>query len=862
MPLNTGATSEVYRAYDPALQRDVALKFLRRDDPALVERMMREARAQARLKHENICQVYEIGELEGRPYIAMQFIDGEELGQVAARGMSLRDKVQVMATVAEALHTAHEAGLIHRDIKPSNIMVETLPDGRFKPVVVDFGLVIDRGDEAATAMTEDGQMLGTPPYMAPEQVQGRAQEQDARTDVYALGATFYDVILGQTPFQGVRSVELLMRVVQDEPTPPRRIDSTLPIDVQTILLTCLEKQPARRYASASALAEDLHRYLAGEPIEARPASITYRVLQQARRHRLMVTVVTVCLAIMLMLAALQSWRANQRLAHEQHYGQIGKDFDWVMRADYMSAMQDIQPVKRNVRARIAELEAELDTIGSLGRGAARYAIGRGYLTLRAYDQARVHLERAWQAGYRTPDVAYALSLSLSQQYRSALEQAQRIADPARRRTARDQAQAAYRAPTLAYLAQSQGAEGVSRDYIEAQLALYDGQFDEALRRVDATLAELPWFYEARILRGDVLQAMGARAAVDDPAQARVHYAAAEDAYEATIRSASSDPIGYVGLCALNAVRLGLEARIAAHGLPEDGARGGDEAVGGDSAAAAAALWRSGASACGDAQTIDAGVPRAWTEDVRLHLAWDAYLEAVSTDVISADASGTDASGTDAVRSDADDRRADRDEALVRALASGREGVEAQPAVPAVQRALGDVHRRRGERALQAAPAGDPRPYWALALRSYRQALRLRPDDPMTRDRVRALGERMRQAQATAAAADPAQPAASTVAVAPTDAASSVPAPTDAASSVPAPTDAVSSVPAPTDAASSVPAPTDAASSVPAPTDAASSVPAPTDAAPAISASTGAASSTGPASMGTVAMKSVALPTTR
>ncbi|MEM8933944.1 MAG: serine/threonine-protein kinase, partial [Acidobacteriota bacterium] len=226
--LSSGGTAEIYKAWDSALGRDVALKFLRRDDPALVERMSREARAQARLDHPGICQVYEVGELDGRPFIAMEYVDGFELGVVAPE-MHLEDKLQVVVQVAEAMHHAHQQGLVHRDLKPSNIMVEIRDDGTYRPVVVDFGLVYESIDDA-TAVTHAGQVLGTPPYLAPEQVEGRRDRLDRRTDVYGLGATFYELLTGRPPFVGERTVDLLIQTLRDDPVPPRRLVPSLPTE--------------------------------------------------------------------------------------------------------------------------------------------------------------------------------------------------------------------------------------------------------------------------------------------------------------------------------------------------------------------------------------------------------------------------------------------------------------------------------------------------------------------------------------------------------------------------------------------------------------------------------------------------------
>lgn len=194
--LGAGGMGRVFKAYDPTLRRHVALKIIREDDPELRMRFLQEASAQARVEHDHVCRVFEAGTLDESDlggacsYIAMQYIDGKTLA-TAAREMSLDQKAQVMWQVAEGVYAAHKIGLIHRDLKPANIMVERTGEGEWKPYVMDFGL--DK-EAAATGLTLTGMVIGTPGYMAPEQARGEIRKLDRRTDVYALGATFYELL--------------------------------------------------------------------------------------------------------------------------------------------------------------------------------------------------------------------------------------------------------------------------------------------------------------------------------------------------------------------------------------------------------------------------------------------------------------------------------------------------------------------------------------------------------------------------------------------------------------------------------------------------------------------------------------------
>jgi formylglycine-generating enzyme required for sulfatase activity/predicted Ser/Thr protein kinase len=279
--LGRGGMSVVYRAYDEVLGRAVALKFLDEGDPVSTHRFLREARAQAKVEHPHICRIYEVGEIDGRPFIAMQLIAGGALGATGA-DMSLEQKVRVLREVAEAVHVAHEAGLVHRDLKPDNILVERDDSGGWHPYVMDFGVA---RETSVSDLTLTGQLVGTPLYMAPEQALGRKAEVDRRTDVYALGATFYELLAQAPPFSGETVADVLLQVVEREPTPLRRRNPRVPLDLETIAMRCLRKDPAERYPTAQALAEDLGRYLDGKPLRAQRIGPLRRVAALARRNR-------------------------------------------------------------------------------------------------------------------------------------------------------------------------------------------------------------------------------------------------------------------------------------------------------------------------------------------------------------------------------------------------------------------------------------------------------------------------------------------------------------------------------------------------------------------------------------------------
>jgi tetratricopeptide (TPR) repeat protein/predicted Ser/Thr protein kinase len=288
---------EVFKAWDPELERWVALKYLRHDDPVLVERLLREARAQARVDHPSVCKVYEVGEDDGRPYIAMEFVAGEPL-DVAARELSLEHKVLLVRRVAEAVQAAHAVGLVHRDLKPANILVADR-DGLPHPWVLDFGIA--RIEEAA-GLTVTGQVVGTPGYLSPEQARGDTGAIDRRTDVFSLGVILYELLGGARPFTGDSDVQVLVNLIENEPEPLRRRAPGVPRDLETVVMTCLEKDPDRRYPSARALADDLGRFLDGEPVEARPLGLRQRLLRKARKNPLTTAALSVAALALVTLA--------------------------------------------------------------------------------------------------------------------------------------------------------------------------------------------------------------------------------------------------------------------------------------------------------------------------------------------------------------------------------------------------------------------------------------------------------------------------------------------------------------------------------------------------------------------------------
>lgn len=308
--LGRGGMGIVYLAYQAKLGRTVALKMVlagSHSSSTALDRFLAEAKAVAHLQHPNIVQIFEIGEHERLPFFSLEFVDGQSLDdKLRGKPLPPQEGAKLLVTICRAMQYAHDHGVLHRDLKPANILLSK--EG--VPKVTDFGLAKRLEEEAAgSGTTREGTVMGTPSYMSPEQAQGAIAKLGPATDQYSLGAMLYEFLTGRPPFVSPKPLETIMQVIKKEPLAPRELQPKVPLDLETICLKTLSKEPEKRYASCAELADDLERYLRGEPIIARPVSQVEKAWRWYKRNRLVGNLSIAAAVGLLAVATISTWSA-------------------------------------------------------------------------------------------------------------------------------------------------------------------------------------------------------------------------------------------------------------------------------------------------------------------------------------------------------------------------------------------------------------------------------------------------------------------------------------------------------------------------------------------------------------------------
>jgi eukaryotic-like serine/threonine-protein kinase len=392
--LGRGGMGIVYRAHQVALNRLVALKVIKAGEFATESQRRRfrnEAEAVARLDHPHIVPIHDVGQRQGLHYFSMKLISGSSLARrLSEFAEEPRKAAHLVATVAEAIHHAHQRGILHRDIKPANILL----DEQGEPHVTDFGLA--RRLDVETEQTDTGAIVGTPAYMAPEQASGLKDGLTTATDIYGLGAILYALLTGRAPHGGTTFIETLDQVRDAPPEPPSKRNRRVPRDLEIVCLKCLEKAPKQRYGSARELADDLSRWLAGLPITARRVGMAGRMRMWSRRHPLPAALAALLVVSIVGGFAGVTWKWRQ--VHREAI-KSARLVDFLAHRVLAESSTEVNPRGNNVTVREMldraasrigyDFESEPDV-----EAAIRETVGNAYLSLGEYDQAELHLRVA------------------------------------------------------------------------------------------------------------------------------------------------------------------------------------------------------------------------------------------------------------------------------------------------------------------------------------------------------------------------------------------------------------------------------------------------------------------------------------
>jgi len=568
--LGEGGMGQVHRAWDQTLERAVAVKFVRGGDPQEAERLLLEARLQARVEHPNVVRVHEVGTLEGRPCIVMQLVEGGTLASLSQE-TDLPSRITLLREAALGLHAAHLQGLIHRDVKPGNVLVESPDDGAPRALVSDFGLAKDEEG----GLTRSGLPAGTLDFMAPEVLLG-AGPVDFRVDVYSLGATAYSLLSGRLPFRHTTarpqapasdtptgqddSAHLLRRLLEEDPEPLVGI----PSDLATIIAKAMEKAPADRYASAEALANDLGRFQDGVPILARRSTMLERLLKWSRRNPTAARASVAAMLAVFLGLGYGFWTTRQAARQSLEAARLGALAESL---EAQFRMENLAPA-HNVSAVLGQVRADAERLRprAAWSGPAAFALGRALELLNDWPGSRAAFQQAWDGGYRSPQTAEALGLAIIRVYDQELRRARSSLAPGALKAREARLDQSLREPARALLAQGDP-RGWRRIWAESLLDILRGDFEAARQHARSLHERDPQRYEALTLEGEAWLAEAVRRREEGRfAEAAAGLDQAVTFFERSLAWGRSDIQPHSDMAAVCTERMRL-----AHGLGADSA---------------------------------------------------------------------------------------------------------------------------------------------------------------------------------------------------------------------------------------------------------------------------------------------------
>lgn len=589
--LGSGGMGTVYRAFDKRLERTVAIKSInpaRRMEAAAEHRFLREAQMLSKLNHPGICQVYDFIESEGHQYLVLELVDGAPLSPTSASKMDPKAILRIIRDVADALETAHQARIIHRDLKPENLMLTP----RGTPKILDFGIARmvqeslqrpigmpalaeigesdqDRSNRTrswafdetedtdvrivdGTLVTRMGVLVGTPAYMAPEQVLG--QPLTTACDIYSLGIILQTLLTGRPAYgDGLSTMDLLIRASQGAVERATELDP----DIRELIDEMTRPDPSARPSAGDCA----HRlvWILEKP-------------ERRRRRRLLVSLSAVAAGAVLaagVLVLTNQWRARRQVRVAREFGQIASSIEWTMRAEHLAPAHDIGPAKEQIRARISDLERRIGDLDPQSAAPGHAAIGRAFASLGEHEKARRFLRKAWDGGVQTPELSCALGLSLSRLYQRALADTLQVSDEQLRRAAKAQAQKELKDPALDFLRGCRGSFEIPEGYVEALIALHDERWDDCRELIESIGSRPSWFYGVEALEADLIHHLGFLSDLSNHEEGLRVLAEAVQPLEKALQIGRSAPELHRSLCEIRSSLLynqvyGLHSQLEDH----------------------------------------------------------------------------------------------------------------------------------------------------------------------------------------------------------------------------------------------------------------------------------------------------------